>query len=141
MKWVAAGSLLAAGFAALPLLTSRSDLLNLGVQIFLAIILAQSWNLLGGYAGQINLGHAAYFGLGALVTRFLWVGGMPLLLALPAGALVAMAFGCLIGVPAFRLRGAYFRHRHSRISGDSAHHGGKPFAANFHYSRQRARVL
>ena len=108
MKWVAAGSLLAAGFAALPLLTSRNDLLNLGVQIFLAIILAQSWNLLGGYAGQINLGHAAYFGLGALVTRFLWVGGVPLLLALPAGSLVATAFGCLIGVPAFRLRGAYF---------------------------------
>jgi branched-chain amino acid transport system permease protein len=108
MKWVAAGSLLAAGFAALPLLTSRNDLLNLGVQIFLAIILAQSWNLLGGYAGQINLGHAAYFGLGALVTRFLWVGGVPLLLALTAGSLVATAFGCLIGVPAFRLRGAYF---------------------------------
>jgi len=108
MKWVAAGSLLAAGFAALPLLTARNDLLNLGVQIFLAIILAQSWNLLGGYAGQINLGHAAYFGLGALVTRFLWVGGVPLLLALPAGSLVATAFGCLIGVPAFRLRGAYF---------------------------------
>jgi branched-chain amino acid transport system permease protein len=64
--------------------------------------------LLGGYAGQINLGHAAYFGLGALVTRFLWVGGVPLLLALPAGSLVATAFGCLIGVPAFRLRGAYF---------------------------------
>jgi branched-chain amino acid transport system permease protein len=107
MKLIA-GTLLAAGFAVLPLLTVRNDLLNLGVQIFLAIILAQSWNLLGGYAGQINLGHAAYFGLGALVTRFLWVGGVPLLLALSAGSLVAMAFGCLIGVAAFRLRGAYF---------------------------------
>lgn len=108
MKLVAAGLLLVAGFAALPLFTSRNDLLNLGVQIFLAIILAQSWNLLGGYAGQINLGHAAYFGLGALVTRFLWVDGVPLFLSLSAGAAVATAFGCLIGVPAFRLRGAYF---------------------------------
>jgi branched-chain amino acid transport system permease protein len=77
MKFTVAAILLAAGFAALPLCTSRNDLLNLGVQIFLSVILAQSWNLLGGYAGQINLGHAAYFGLGALVTRFLWVGGAP----------------------------------------------------------------
>jgi branched-chain amino acid transport system permease protein len=108
VKLPGAGILLAAGFAALPLFTSRNDLLNLGVQIFLAIALAQSWNLIGGYAGQINLGHAAFFGLGALVTRSLWVGGTPLLLSLMAGALIATAFGCLIGVPAFRLRGAYF---------------------------------
>lgn len=108
MKLAGAGILLAAGFAALPLFTARNDLLNLGVQIFLAILLSQSWNLLGGYAGQINLGHAAFFGLGALVTRTHWVGGTPLILALLPGALVAMLFGLLIGVPAFRLRGAYF---------------------------------
>jgi branched-chain amino acid transport system permease protein len=100
--------LLAAMFAALPLFTARGDLLNLGVQIFLAVILAQSWNLLGGFAGQVNLGHAAFFGLGALVTRMLWVGGTPLVLALATGAAVATAFGCVIGLPAFRLRGAYF---------------------------------
>jgi len=108
MKSLGAGIALAASFAALPLLTTRNDLLNLCVQIFLAVILAQSWNLLGGYAGQINLGHAAFFGLGALVTRTLWVGGTPLIVALFPGALVAMLFGLIIGVPAFRLRGAYF---------------------------------
>jgi branched-chain amino acid transport system permease protein len=108
MKLLSAGLLLAASFAALPLFTARNDLLNLGVQIFLAVVLAQSWNLIGGYAGQINLGHAAFFGLGALVTRLLWVGGVPLILSLAASASVATAFGCLIGVPAFRLRGAYF---------------------------------
>lgn len=57
---LAGGILLAAGFAAMPLFTARNDLLNLGVQIFLAVALAQSWNLIGGYAGQINLGHAAF---------------------------------------------------------------------------------
>lgn len=108
MKLLLAGILLAAGFVALPLFTARNDVLNLGVQIFLAIVLAQSWNVLGGYAGQINLGHAAFFGLGALVTRTLWVSDVPFALSLSAGALVATAFGCLIGVPAFRLRGAYF---------------------------------
>lgn len=95
-------------FAVLPLFIERDDLLNLGIQIFLAVALAQSWNLLGGYAGQISLGHAASFGLGALTTRTLWVGGWGILLALLAGALVATAFGLLIGGPAFRLRGDYF---------------------------------
>jgi branched-chain amino acid transport system permease protein len=108
VKLLGSGIVLAAAFAVLPLLTMRSDLLNLCVQIFLAVVLAQSWNLLGGYAGQINLGHAAFFGLGALVTRLLWVGGAPLVLALLAGALVATAFALVIGAPAFRLRGAYF---------------------------------
>ena len=108
MKLAAAGLLLAAGFAALPLITERNDLLNLGLQICLAIVLAQSWNLLGGYAGQINLGHAAFFGIGALVTRVLWVGEIPLPLALAAGALAATVFGFVIGLLAFRLRGAYF---------------------------------
>ena len=42
------------------------------------------------------------------MTRILWTGGIPLFLALGAGALVATAFGILIGGPAFRLRGAYF---------------------------------
>ena len=100
--------LLPAAFAVLPFFTARNDLLNLGVQIFFAIALAQSWNLLGGYGGQINLGHAAFFGLGALATRMLWVAGTPLLLALCAGAALATAFAILIGGPAFRLRGAYF---------------------------------
>jgi branched-chain amino acid transport system permease protein len=108
LKSLLGGILLMAGFAAVPFFTARNDLLNLGVQIFLAITLAQSWNLLGGYAGQINLGHAAFFGLGALVTRILWVGGTPLFVALAAGAVVATVFGVLIGGPAFRLRGAYF---------------------------------
>src|SRR5262245_34832136 len=108
MKLLMGGVLIAVAFAAFPLITQRSDLLNLGIQIFLAVALAQSWNLLGGYAGQITLGHAAFFGLGALVTRMLWVNGVPLVLALVAGALVATAFGILIGLPAFRLRGAYF---------------------------------
>jgi branched-chain amino acid transport system permease protein len=106
MVWWGIG--LGAGFTALPLLIQRDDLLNLGVLIFLAVSLAQSWNILGGFAGQITLGHAAFFGAGALVARTLWASGTPILLALGAGALVATAFGLLIGGPAFRLRGVYF---------------------------------
>jgi branched-chain amino acid transport system permease protein len=86
----------------------RDDLLNFAFLVLLAITLAQSWNIIAGYAGQVNLGHAAFFGLGALLTRALWTAGTPVMLAMLAGALVATATALLIGVAAFRLRGAYF---------------------------------
>ncbi|HSC69881.1 MAG TPA: branched-chain amino acid ABC transporter permease, partial [Candidatus Methylomirabilis sp.] len=96
------------GLAFLPLITTRPDRLNLLILIFLGVLLAQSWNMLAGLAGQINLGHAAFFGLGALATRLLWMEGLPIALAVPAGGVVALLFGLLLGAPAFRLRGAYF---------------------------------
>ena len=55
--------------ALLPLTAPRDDVLNFVFLILLAITLAESWNIVAGYAGQVNLGHAAFFGLGALVTR------------------------------------------------------------------------
>lgn len=104
-----AGILLAfAALALLPLAVRRDDILNFVFLILLSITLAQSWNIVAGYAGQVNLGHAAFFGLGALVARALWIGGTPIPLAMGAGAAVATAFALLIGVAAFRLRGAYF---------------------------------
>jgi branched-chain amino acid transport system permease protein len=94
--------------ALVPLVTRRADVLNFVFLVLLAAALAESWNVVGGYAGQVNLGHAAFFGVGALVTRTLWIAGTPVALALPAGAAMATAFGLLIGAAAFRLRGAYF---------------------------------
>ena len=94
--------------AFLPLLVRRDDVLNFVFLILLSITLAQSWNIVAGYAGQVNLGHAAFFGLGALVARTLWIRGAPILIAMAAGAAVATAFALVIGAPAFRLRGAYF---------------------------------
>jgi branched-chain amino acid transport system permease protein len=94
--------------AIIPRLTTRSDVLNLIFLIFLYICLGQSWNILGGFAGQVSLGHAALFGLGALVTRTLWTTGTPILPALIAGGVVPAVCAFLIGVPTFRLRGAYF---------------------------------
>ena len=101
-------AVVALGLAALPLVTNRGDLINLLFLVFLNLTLGQSWNILGGFAGQVNLGHAAFFGVGALVTRTLWIGGLPFALALAAGGLAALGFGMLIGVPTFRLRGVYF---------------------------------
>jgi ABC-type branched-subunit amino acid transport system permease subunit len=94
--------------ALIPLLTKRNDLINLMVLIFLYICLAQSWNIIGGYTGQVSLGHAAFFGLGAITTRFLWIWGTPFLLAFLTGGFVAVVFSLIIGHPALRLRGIYF---------------------------------
>jgi branched-chain amino acid transport system permease protein len=107
-RWAAAILLGLAALAPLPLAVRRDDVLNFVFLILLAITLAESWNIVAGYAGQVNLGHAAFFGLGALVARTLWIAGTPIGAAMAAGAVVATAFALVIGVAAFRLRGAYF---------------------------------
>ena len=104
----AATAVALAALGVVPLLVRREDVLNLGVVFLLSVALAQSWNVVAGLAGQINLGHAAFFGLGALVTRSLWVAGTPIAPAMAAGAAVATAAGLALGLVAFRLRGAYF---------------------------------
>jgi branched-chain amino acid transport system permease protein len=103
-------AVLAVVFAAvlLPQLTKRQDIINLLFLVFLHITLGQSWNIQAGFAGQINLGHAAFFGIGALVTRNFWLGGLAFPLAFILGGLASLAFAMLIGLPTFRLRDAYF---------------------------------
>lgn len=91
-----------------PLVTDDDNILTLLILTFLMAGLASSWNILGGYTGQVNLGHAAFFGLGSLVTRTLWLGGLPFPVSMLAGGLVAALAAAIIGFPAFRLKGAYF---------------------------------
>jgi branched-chain amino acid transport system permease protein len=91
-----------------PVLTQRTDALNLLFLLALYITLGQSWNIVGGFAGQTNLGHAAFFGTGALVARSLWTSGVPFPLAFVAGGAAAAAAALIVGLPTFRLRGAYF---------------------------------
>lgn len=95
--------------AAIPLYTDQQNILNLGYLVLLNICLSQAWNILAGFAGQTSLGHAAFFGIGALVARYIWLQwSMPIVLAMVAGGVAAMLFAMVIGVPTFRLRGAYF---------------------------------
>jgi branched-chain amino acid transport system permease protein len=91
------------------LIGARQDILNLLFLILLYVTLGQSWNVLAGFAGQINLGHAAFFGIGVIVARQLWlVSHWAYPLAFVAGGMAATLFALAIGVPTFRLRGAYF---------------------------------
>ena len=108
-EWTPLGIVIGAlVLAALPLVVTRGDIVNLLFLFFLYVTLSQAWNILGGFAGQVNLGHAAFFGIGALVTREMWLGGWPFGVAFPLSGLTALVFAMIIGVPTFRLRGTYF---------------------------------
>lgn len=95
---------------ALPLVPfeSRVYIMQELTLLFLYAGLAQSYDIVGGTLGYINLGHIVFFGLGAYTTGILFNGGVPLLGGLIVSAALVAAFAGLIGVPFFRLRGAYF---------------------------------
>jgi branched-chain amino acid transport system permease protein len=104
-----ASGIIVAILVLLPLLTEiNTHTMSLLIMLFIYVILAQSWNLMGGYAGQINLGLAAFFGCGVLTTRLVWGGGAPFYLAILAGSIVAVILAGIIGIPSLRLRGMYF---------------------------------
>lgn len=94
--------------AVLPLAVKVDYITNILIVLFLYVILSQSWNVIGGYAGQMHLGLGALFGMGALTTRLLWSAGTPLPLSLLAGAISSAILAVIIGVPTLRLRSHYF---------------------------------
>lgn len=100
---------LALAFAALPFAAPSAYVLSFLLTIFMYGALAGSWNIIGGYAGYLSFGHAAFFGLGAYTTALLlfYFGWLPFL-TLPLAGGVAALFAALIGYPCLRLRGPYF---------------------------------
>jgi branched-chain amino acid transport system permease protein len=76
--------------------------------LWVAIALAESYNVVGGYLGYMNLGHAGFFGVSAYIFGILYTQGVPFLWAWLAGLGSSVAFAAAISVPLFRLRGAYF---------------------------------
>jgi branched-chain amino acid transport system permease protein len=85
-----------------------TGIMNQLVTLFIYILLAQSWNLIGGYTGQINLGIAAFFGCSVMVTHFIWVAGVPIIPAALAGSISTLILAVIIGIPTLRLKGTYF---------------------------------
>ncbi|MGC9323463.1 MAG: branched-chain amino acid ABC transporter permease [Desulfomonilia bacterium] len=76
--------------------------------ILVHVILAVGLNILVGYTGQISLGHAGFFAIGAYGTALLMTHlPMPFLLAVIIAGLIAALFGFIIGLPALRLEGPY----------------------------------
>jgi branched-chain amino acid transport system permease protein len=87
----------------------RSFELRLMTIIFLYATMGQAWNILGGYAGQISIGHGVFFGLGAYTSTALVVSlGLNPWAGAVFAILVAAVAGVLIGLPCFRLKSHYF---------------------------------
>jgi branched-chain amino acid transport system permease protein len=92
-----------------PLVVQTDYKLQVLFRIYLFASLGLAWNLVGGYAGQLSLGHAAYFGAGAYgLALFSGKLGMSPWLAVLVGVAAALACALLIGGVSFRLRGPYF---------------------------------
>ncbi|WML52357.1 branched-chain amino acid ABC transporter permease [Neobacillus sp. PS3-12] len=72
------------------------------------ILLVLSLNIIAGFTGQISLGHAAFYGIGAYASAILSMKGTPVYLSILCGALIAGLIGFLIGYPFLRLRGHFF---------------------------------
>lgn len=72
--------------------------------------LALAWNVMGGYAGYISFGHAAFFGIGAYTTALLMQPDRHwnFFVTLPIGAAIAAGVAAIVGWPTLKLRGAYF---------------------------------
>jgi branched-chain amino acid transport system permease protein len=92
----------------LPLLSSNNYLLQVLFRIALFAALGLAWDLVGGYAGQLSLGHVAFFGMGAYGLAIFTAHHMPVWIALLLAALLATLIAAVIGKIVFRLRGPYF---------------------------------
>jgi branched-chain amino acid transport system permease protein len=107
-RWilVAATLVIAAG---IPLIVNQYFLMNVLIFTFLFIGLGQSWNIIGGYAGQFSLGHAVMFAAGAYTTAILFVRhGITPIGGIFVGGFVAALVGLFLGATTFRLRYHYF---------------------------------
>ena len=92
----------------LPMLTQDSYVLRIIILTSIFAILAASWDLLSGFTGQMNFGHALFFGVGAYTTALLNLHAkLPPWGSIPLGALAAVLAGLVIGIPCLRLKGTY----------------------------------
>ena len=76
--------------------------------LVIALIVAQSWDWVGGQMGFINLGHFAFYGIGGYTFAILLSGGSPIWIAFAAALVVTLVIAVIVSFPLFRLRGDYF---------------------------------
>jgi branched-chain amino acid transport system permease protein len=100
-----AGLLIALGM----LLEGNGYELRIATLVVMFAGMASAWNLIGGYANQTSMGHAAFFGVGAYVSALLFAKfGISPWLGMIAAAVLGLALSVCIGLPTFRLRGHYY---------------------------------
>jgi len=106
--WVGAAVVL--GLAALAVATIRNEYYFFAAYVVVQfVVLATAWNILGGYAGYVNFGTSAFFGVGAYIAvMIIKATGLPLGLQILAAAAVGGALGFGVGLLTLRLRGIFF---------------------------------
>jgi branched-chain amino acid transport system permease protein len=112
MKWQSvrlSWAVVAAALLLYPFVLTGAFYERMGADLLLAAIAASSWNIVGGYAGQISVGHAVFFGAGAYAPLLLYTQWqLPPLAGVPLGMLVSIVIAIIVGMPTFRLQGHYF---------------------------------
>jgi branched-chain amino acid transport system permease protein len=94
---------------ALPLVLRSPTYLHIVILLYFYAYITTSWNLVGGFAGVLPLGHAAFIGIGAYTSTILFLQyGISPWLGMIVGSLLATIVGVFIGLPTFKMRGAYF---------------------------------
>lgn len=94
--------------AVLPVFVTSSYYLPLITTIIIYSILVLGLDIVFGYTGEVSIGHAALFGVGAYTAGLLsWHFGLGFWWALPAGIIVTAAFGALLALPALKVTGPY----------------------------------
>ncbi len=94
---------------ALPLVVRSATYLHILVLLYFYAYLTTSWNIVGGFAGVLPLGHAAFVGIGAYTSTVLSLQyGLSPWIGMFVGGLLAMGAGIIIGLPTLKMRGAYF---------------------------------
>lgn len=82
---------------------------NLCISMFCLMIVAQSWNLIGGYGGQFAMGHAMFVGIGSYGTALILLhSSVPVVWAVLFSGLMAAAIAAIVAVPSLRMRGISF---------------------------------
>jgi branched-chain amino acid transport system permease protein len=100
--------LVVAVLAALPMFGS-DVLIQFGINTLLLAVLAQSWNIIGGYTGYASFGNSVFYGLGSYGVAIAMVQwNLPFAVGMIFGAALAVAFAFLLGIPVLRLKGHYF---------------------------------
>jgi branched-chain amino acid transport system permease protein len=104
----AALAVLLLGLVAVPVAVGNPFVTHVFITICVFAALSTAWNIVGGYAGQLSLGHGIFYGLGAYCGMLLVGAGISPWLGMFAGAAVAVLVAVAISYPCFRLHGPFF---------------------------------
>jgi branched-chain amino acid transport system permease protein len=108
-RFAAVALALALAFIAASMLVTNDYYFSAAYTVLQFVILATAWNVLGGYAGYVNFGSAAFFAVGAYSSVFLYKAvHPPLIVSIVVGTIVAGFLGMAVGYLTLRLRGVFF---------------------------------